>query len=433
MSPPVEPSENPFVRFQLKALLLAPRLGFNIESVNEALGILRSVFGEAWLQAALSDMYTAKPFIEHRHPLGAALSVGGVPQVALVLEVAAYLRDLCATSGLTGTVDGLRAQFDSALLQLAFAYRFGKIGGKAIELEPSAAGGRNGDIALSYGGRRYMVECYSSRDRSTSIEECERLARRVLKTLEPRSSAYSVCVALHLMPSPMQRKALGRRISQMADEVDAMAKERPEDFGVVHGSGPEAEVSVMRWVWRRIDGFPERPVAARSEDFSKTADDWDFCARSDLVQASRVLAVQDQAFVGRSGSQVALWLPPEVAAERSLQQDLAAPLARLADRTEHKLAQTRTVSEDPRLMIVNSWVTGQLHRAGAELVERMKTRLVDSHRGIEAVVLVLRGWHEQLGRYGFTIVPLVRRDASAETCEMLAALARLEATPMFGR
>lgn len=59
-------------------------------------------------------------------------------------------------------------------MQLAFAYRFQRIGAEAMELEPPVAGGRVSDLSFCLDSNNYLANCArpwirSSRQSATTV------------------------------------------------------------------------------------------------------------------------------------------------------------------------------------------------------------------------------------------------------------------------
>ena len=113
------------------------------------------------------------------------------------MELAIYLKQLFQVAGLHDVIrSSLRAnnKFNSALLQLAWAYRFRKLGAE-IQLEPPAASGQ-GDILITWRNKKYTVECYIEKEAS-SLEE----VKDVIHTGEvienyPSDKPYPSCLIL---------------------------------------------------------------------------------------------------------------------------------------------------------------------------------------------------------------------------------------------
>lgn len=86
--------------WQLEAHRSAAALRIKPESVNEAVGVLISAFGEEWLaKACVRDLGPALPF--RVHPIGNLLVPPGEDQIVSLLELVEYLK--AASSGLCST------------------------------------------------------------------------------------------------------------------------------------------------------------------------------------------------------------------------------------------------------------------------------------------------------------------------------------------
>ncbi len=150
--------EDPFERWVTRAVGAAKHLNLPLAFIEEAAAIIRSAFGEEWIRQSLARP-TYTPIISlHRHPVLDGLATAGPSQCVELLELAVYLKRLVGVRNLERVVKAMRKQYAPGFLQLAYAYRFLKVGATGMILEPSAESGRLADIACNLLGRRYLVE-----------------------------------------------------------------------------------------------------------------------------------------------------------------------------------------------------------------------------------------------------------------------------------
>src|SRR5437588_3347384 len=93
---------------------------FSDEVVNEASEIIRLVFGADWLAKEALPRDTGDAWGARSHPIGNALVQADRQGVALILELAEYLRFFAPMPSYRSVVAGLKDDFRSTLLQLSF-------------------------------------------------------------------------------------------------------------------------------------------------------------------------------------------------------------------------------------------------------------------------------------------------------------------------
>src|SRR6185312_7403011 len=155
--------------WQLAGLKYARELRVNPESVNEAVGVVRSVFGDAWIEDACArDAGTALPF--RAHVIGNLLVPAGDSQVLDLLELVHYIKSAAPSPAFGDLVAGLKAQYGPTFLQMAFGYRFQRAGAEDVCFEPPVLGGRRGDIGFRLGNTDFVAECYIPRNKRLTEE-----------------------------------------------------------------------------------------------------------------------------------------------------------------------------------------------------------------------------------------------------------------------
>jgi len=142
---------------------------------------------------------------EYRHALVQALHSQEIPEIGVsqLLEVGAYITSFAADPSLNDCVVALRnpRQYESAFFQLAVGHRLSLAGCSNMMLEPPTQRGK-ADLAFTYLGRRYVVECYRlNQFYHTGILNYRITFARSLFELVPRSKKYSFRLELLVMPS----------------------------------------------------------------------------------------------------------------------------------------------------------------------------------------------------------------------------------------
>jgi hypothetical protein len=387
-----------FDLWRIRALSFADRLGYSPDRVNEALGVLSSVFSAEWLQEVTVKRTLGSPFPFREHPIGGALHAPRDMQVLDLLEVVEYLKFTAASAALPIVVDSLKAQYGSTVLQLAFAYRFARAGATYVELEPPVAGGRVGDIAFCVGEQRYIAECFIPGPSvvGDSRQEVQWLTQQALDGIADERTILSVAVQLHETLTSARRKELVRSIRSRSEQLKAGAASDapyPEPLLECLQAGT---VSVA--VSTRV-GPDQHSLPVLHEEFPAPSDNQaDVFVRVQWADRSAAFSAQNQVLRGEYGTHIAVWFPPEERKLNSLKRELEEPLARLGKKLKQKLAQTKLGPEWQRLLVVQTWIVDEMERASEEDLRRLRRRIFEEHSGVAGILLVRRHWDDRLKR-----------------------------------
>ena len=417
-------SDSPVTFFRLRALHFAREIGVDLGEVLEAVGIVTTAFGESWLNDAAENVSrgTALPF--RRHPLGDLISIAGLNQVAEVVELAGYLRSVASDPRLSMIIDGIKAQYHQSLLQLAFAAKVRAVGASDVALEPDATGGRMSDIVFTFQGERFRAECYRPTVKpDASYDESSRLATAALKAIPYGGPILSVGVSLNGELSADVRKEVSGVIARLAKNVLDSIGPDERQFPAFMMIGAAATVSVCRALPVPPGSEPRLMVAPQ---FPKQGRDWDIFVRQNVAYESDMAGVAGDVNSGVGLNHCAIWLCDSTREQRSLKQDLKAPLEKLGHKIEAKLSQARSEAGDRRLMIADSWMTAQLPRVDKPVVERLRKKIVGAHENVAGLLLVSRGWSGEQTRHIYEHFPLLGDEPSAATTELVARLRQLE-------
>jgi hypothetical protein len=148
--------------------------------------------------------------------------------------------------------------------------------------------------------------------------------------------------------------------------------------------------------------------------------------RQNVSRVSQIAGLRGDLTAGVSLHHVAIWLCDESRKRRSLEQDLVRPLERLGEKIEKKLAQARSQIAAARVLLVDTWMTNQLHRVDAEVVERLRRKIVEAHGNVACLLLVSRTWHARLGRHGYDFYPLYPSSQDPSIAEMVRRLSAID-------
>lgn len=362
----------------------AVRLNLPVDFLGEAIGILTGAVSQQWVREQATK-HRKGGVLHSGHPLIKAITVAGDNDLVSVVELAIYLKRLFTVDGLQEVIhSSLRAEnkFDSALLQLAWAYRFHKIGAQ-VRLEPAAARGQ-ADIHLTWRDKEYMVECYIPSEETDQDQIEDVLSFSLGKMTEVASNVgkvVRVLIRFFTYPDTPQRLALEKAAARLIRDV-------PQG-GSVRALVTCADVEIQEITGQFDDDFLEDGTLNENGRYSASADG---CMARSLVSLERFMEPP-----GRSSpslqrereSRVFWWLPPLES------QSPAERISELSNRITEKLKQTRT-EEGKAKQIVIAQVpkgVGRWRNDRARMIARgVQQRLVSKHEGIAAIILTSRIW-----------------------------------------
>ena len=132
-------------------------LGYDPSLLLESHAYVLAVMGHEWIDNNAAEVDKSRR-LSSLHPLFTSLRSGRDMDIALIPELAEYLRLFQNDPKFASAVDNLRApkKFYPALFELAMAYRW-KQSGASVSLEPEVPHGEADFMA--YLRERYIVEC----------------------------------------------------------------------------------------------------------------------------------------------------------------------------------------------------------------------------------------------------------------------------------
>ena len=409
--------------WQLRALQRAANLRVDPAAINEAVGTLAAVFGDAWLAEACGRD-PAHPLPFRRHPVGNFLLPAGEDQVATALELVEYLKFASGSPAFATLVDGLRAQYGTTFLQLAFGFRFARAGATNVTFEPAVRGGRRGDIACSVDGRPIVAECYIPRVAPHSLE-VDWLLQNCLELRHGlRPGVLSIAIKLKKTPTAIERKTVVRLVREFSREIDENITAGRLTDDTRYAETDAALISVARTAQVGPGQDSLGRVHARFPDL-----------RGRQPRAFGRIAVGDTSVLKNpellakghpTRDCVAVWLSDADEEAQSLNKDLDEPLDLLGRKLEGKLAQTKLDADTGRVLIVSSWMTAQLHRARRETMDRLRARLFTKHAGVAGLLMVMRTFRHDPPRHRYKITPILPDGADALPQGFLDELLRVE-------
>lgn len=419
--------------WQLAGLRHASELRIAPERVNEALGVISSVFGEAWVEAACArSVGTALPF--RAHVIGNLLMPPGESQVLDLLELVEYIKGSSRSPVFKDLVDGLKAQYGPTFLQMAFGLRFQRAGADGVHFEPPVLAGLKGDIGFTYGGSDFVAECYIPRNRRLS-EEANWLLHKCLHLrgeTDKRPCVLAISIKLKKTPTSEERKQIVRIARESCTTIDANVEAGRIGYSLIEETDA-AFISVAR---SAAVGPGEYSIGMQHRRFPDTKGEQPFLFGRVGVglqgPPGQGLPIEKE-----TRDSVAIWLSDEDRLVQSLDRDLDEPLAELATKLERKLAQAKRSEETERVLIVSSWLADQLHCASSGALRNLERVLFEKHSRVAAVLFVRHSRFRTVAgveRPFYKIVSLLpnRDTAFKPLLDRVQALERSELIPRIG-
>jgi hypothetical protein len=416
--------------WQLAGLKHAQKLRIDPESVNEAIGVVRSVFGDKWLeQACARKIGSAFPF--RAHAIGDLLVPPGTSQLLDLLELVTYIKGAAGSPAFGELVAGLKAQYGPTFLQMAFGFRLRRAGAEEMHFEPPVQRGLKGDIGFDFEGTGFVAECYIPRNKRVT-EEAIWLLQKCLELrgeTDQRPAVIAISIKLRKTPTSQERKQIVRVVRESCTTVDANATagRRGEPVFV------ETEGAFISVAQTAAVGPGEYSLGRQHHQFPDTKGEQPFLFGRVGVGRKGPLG-EPLPMETETRDSVAIWLSDEDRLVQSLDRDLDEPLAELGYKLERKLAQAKRSGETERVLIVSSWLTDQLHRASPDALRNLERVLFEKHSRVAAVLFVL---HSRLRteagvkRPHYRIVPLLpqRETSFIKLLDRVRSMEREELVP----
>lgn len=385
--------------WRIEGLSRATRLRVDVSSINEAAAVVSNVFGDDWLaQAVRRD--SGSIWLQS-HPVGSLLVPPGDNQIVGLLELVEYLKASAASSVFPELIAGLKAQYGPTFLQLASAYRLTRLGATNLEFEPPVQRGLKGDLIFELEGRSIVAECYIPRVKRSSLEVHWLLQRCLAMREGYHQSVVSIAVKLKVDPTASQRKTILRLVRELSVEIDSTANTTPRSQFM------ETEAAYISVAPTRAVAPGQNSIGMQDPRFPDMGGEEPFVfGRISVGRAARIKAGHLPTPI-ETRDHVAIWLSDEQTQVHSLKKDLDEPLAELGKKLERKLAQTRLNDRSGRLLIVSSWMTGELRRASGEAIARLRNLLFRKHGSVAGVLFMQRSYRQSIERPVYEIESLL--------------------------
>jgi len=404
--------------WRIEGLSRAARLRLHGSSINEAAAVVSNVFGDDWL--ALACQRDRGGRWQQSHPIGGLLLPPGDNQIVGLLELVEYLKASAESPVFPELVAGLKAQYGPTFLQMAAAYRLKRLGATNLEFEPPVQGGLKGDIVFELEGRPIIAECYIPRVMRSSLEVHWLLQRCLAMREGLHPSIVSIAIKLKVDPTASQRKTTLRLVRELSAEIDSTAGTVPRS------QFTETEAAYISVAPTKAVAPGQDSVGMQDPRFPDMRGEQPFVfGRITVARAARIKAGHVPPPI-ETRDHVAIWLSDEQTELHSLEKDLDEPLAELGKKLERKLAQTRLDDRTGRLLIVSSWMTGELRRVSDHAMAGLRKLLFRKHASVAGVLFMQHSYRQSIARPEYEIDSVLPDTNGWINTEHVIQLRRLE-------
>jgi hypothetical protein len=345
--------------------------------LEEARDIVVGTVGREWFEEATARAPRGVGLSRRGHPLVGNFLVAGDPQIVEIIELAVYVKRLVGVRGLEEVVQNLRSQFDSTLLQLAYAYRFKKAGAEVV-LEPETAGGRKADIEIMMDGAGFLAECYVPSFGGKApgyIGPIELLPKRVSAMAAHFKIEARVRLVFKREPHQEEQATLEDAIRECIIEASSQ--------GTAGAEREFVDITV-----EDIKGSPSDPdgLDAPSDERTPVPSGADFIATQFEMDAGDVNKLRDGLPVRRRPRSRILYNWPDREEQPEEQR-----VADLCERFEDKLNQAKREGRC-RLLIAQVREGKSLTERDTRVAKAVGDRLFRKKNDLAGIVLVSRTW-----------------------------------------
>ena len=316
--------------------------------------------------------------LEIAHPLVNALHVDNSIDFGVVelLELGLYLKEFSSDSNIHICINNLKnaKQYESTLLQLAFAYRL-KIAGCKILLEPQTLRGRS-DILFTYETGQYIAECYRiNRSFLDFVGDFYIKLFKALMNYVPEGKKYYFKIRFQEHLSPENKVKILQKFKKMISKISKDESISMEDEFENIYIGIEDITNV----------FPDPHFEVRGIDAVRRMGyaDADACLCKTSVYASSAFSVSEiPSSASTRMSRLFIWGKDAM--------ELSSPLRILESKINNKLKQTKV--EDTtvgRLLVVEMPFTRGFKKNNNKILE-IQNRIVRLYKSISALVILAR-------------------------------------------
>lgn len=377
------------LEFWLQEANLRPNANLGISPV-EALAIIKGAFSESWLRDQVTAEEKGTAIQSSRHPLARLILLPGKNQIPRVLELALYLRDLYAVANLDQVIQQLKSasDFENTWIQLAYGYRFHKIGASNLKFEPDVDQGRKADIIFKFEAHTYLVECFKPEIQDSWMIE---LASRAHKQIFDFTDAHKkvVCIKAFIREKPAFNTAERKSFEQTWKALIKEIKNQDE---------LNAETDSFKIKVQEISHLNQ---SEREELFQKMFNEngCRFAYKQSLMDKNDALNTM-RGKGKKTYTRDLLFFHSD-----EKEEDIGNLINRLSKKMEKKVSQLKMKDSGAKsLLIVASPLIHPRNASDRKSFDRMRGKVLDAHPHVDAAILV----HPTDGpqgdpRYGGTI------------------------------
>lgn len=370
---------DPFDHFAKQAFRNATKSRFPIQFINEAIAIVRTAFGENWVRKMFEKNRGATPIRPlSKHPLADCFTIAGESQIAEVLELAIYLKKLAKVRNIDYVITQMKDKYYSGLLQLAYAYRFLRIGASELELEPPTSKGKKADIFLKFENLPCLVECYIPRSKivETSIE-LEYSIYPIFDALKSKKGIYRVSIRLKKSIRPRDRKEIEKKVIELVNNINGQESVKTEDdlaeilIENISKMREETDFPNQRGPWKVYGGA-----------------DWG--VNQSFADLQKIQGIRDGLKDERKrGNRIFVWRPEAEKKRDSLEERINT----LTKKISKKLTQVKSEgSKTKRIIIVSVGEGKHQNRDDLKICTELGRRIVIGHSNVLMLILTSRVW-----------------------------------------
>lgn len=377
---------DPFEFWAQQACKLSDKLGISAQFTDEALAIVKGAFGEAWLRKIIVDRNKGGFLIPMpKHPLAMRFLAPRESEIIEIYELAVYIKRLLRVKNIDKVLTAMKACYSPGRMQLAFGYRFLKLGATHMEFEPEAKGGRLGDIFFELDGNPFMVECYIPRGkkRKDSCKELQFSAHPIFNAIDSADKTLRVFIALKQTVGPKERKEIEKMVVNIA--------KRPLLNKTVQVENDFAKVTIddIKDMKKDNDFFlPPEPFRLYGNA--------DFGVRNQKVERNReaILAVREGTYKYQGIHSRILVKVPESERKEIPEQER---IQNLTKKLKKKLPQTKTQGGNERRIVIaqipeGRKAVGEKDDRSAHICREVQQRIVTEHSNVSVLFLCRRTW-----------------------------------------
>ena len=351
-----------------------------INLINDSAAIVVNALGRRWLDENFAKPDKSFPFPD-KNPIVHDFEVAGDLQIVTIMEIAEYLRFLATTPGINKVLTMLKnkKQYFSSFLQIAYAYRFLKLGASEMVFEPPVDEGRHSDIFFLYKNQHFLVECFCPKYNDKEQDSFQDILKYSVDKLFDAAKKYKTKIFYYInfyrKITPQERKKV---INLCITSLSKLISQGAKEITLNHDS---CEIHIYNAGEIEKGNQEEyRTLITRLESES------DFGCNAYLVAASQLEKVRNTFNYKRiETSRLFMRRPPE--------EENPEWIVDLGRKIEEKIAQVRRRLDNPRgVLIVNSEIGLLQNKIDEIYARRLQYKILKTHENIDAVILTSHKW-----------------------------------------